>query len=94
MHDPTNWPPSTSLLPLMTSFHVSQFNSDVVRKFRNKSSREFFLKHSPVGARDKATQRFFEELEIPTYFSGCITLTLNRNPKIKKLDYILAVDLS
>lgn len=34
-----------------------------------------------------------ENLGIKTYFSGCLTLTLNREPSIKKQNFILAIDV-
>ena len=44
--------------------------------------------------RDFTTLEFFKDLELDAYFSGCMTLTLTADKKIKKKDYILAVDVS
>ena len=47
----------------------------------------------PVGCRDKATAEWLNQNGVPAYFSGCLTLTLQKNPLIKKGNYILGVDL-
>ena len=47
----------------------------------------------PVGARDISTLNFLKENGVPSYFSGCLTLTLDKNPNIKKQDYIVTVDV-
>ena len=89
-----HWPPKkTSLDPLLISMHVSFLNgsTDV---FASSSSCSFLNSFSPVGARDFATRNFLQSLGIPTYFSGCLTLTLIPDPSIKKQNYILAVDIS
>ena len=38
-------------------------------------------KYGPVGARDKETERLFKSKGIPAYFSGCLTLTLDKSYK-------------
>jgi len=49
--------------------------------------------HGPIGARDISTLNFLNDNNIPSYFSGCLTLTLDKNPNIKKQDYIVTVDV-
>lgn len=95
MHNPENWPPKAlGLEPLLVSMFVNQKNPDVVEAFKSKASVDFLKKHGPVGARDKATLKFFEENDIPAYFSGCVTLTLERDTSLPKEEFVLAVDLS
>jgi len=58
--------------------------------------KEYFIKHGPVGCRDKSTLKFFLDNNIPAYFSGCLTLTLKGNEKMKSSisnKYILCVDI-
>nr|WP_246414166.1 polysaccharide pyruvyl transferase family protein [Microbacterium thalassium] len=57
------------------------------------AGREFFARHGPVGARDHATLAFLEDNGFAAYFSGCLTLTLQRDPRAVVQDFILAVDL-
>ncbi|HFH9839673.1 TPA: polysaccharide pyruvyl transferase family protein [Streptococcus suis] len=93
--DPKGWPPKNSDLfkPLLTSMHVSVKDEEVREAFETTESLEFLKKNGPVGARDKQTQEFFKKQGLETYFSGCVTLTLQRDPDIKKQDFILAVDV-
>lgn len=94
--NPKSWPPKvdSQLNPLLVSMHVSLKDKEVVKAFLSPESREFLNKFGPVGARDKATEQFFVKHDIPSYFSGCVTLTLQKDPDIKKQDFILAVDVS
>jgi hypothetical protein len=54
----------------------------------------YFKKHGPVGCRDQFTRDRLQKIGIPSYFSGCLTLTLQKNPAIQRQDFILAVDIS
>lgn len=88
-----HWPPkTTSINPLLTSVHISFLNGSL-KTFSSPKSCDFLKKYAPIGARDYATQQFLESINIPSYFSGCLTLTLLPDKKIKKSDYILAVDV-
>ncbi len=88
-----HWPPtSTSLDPLLISMHVSFLNK-AQKIFNTPQSRKFLIDHSPIGARDLATLNFFRSIGIPSYFSGCLTLTLLPDNKIQKQDFVLAVDV-
>ena len=89
-----HWPPkSAPLNPLLISMHTSFLNGST-KTFSSPTSRSFLNKFAPVGARDLATQSFFQSIGVPSFFSGCLTLTLLPDPSIKKQDYILAVDIS
>ena len=90
MWRPKNFPPSKWIEPLLISMHIRP----AVRKeiFTNES-KEYFLKHGPVGCRDMGTYEWLKNEGIPAYFSGCLTLTLQRNYNIPRQDYILCVDV-
>jgi hypothetical protein len=81
---PENWPPSKKIRPLLISMHITQ--EKVTSKFSLRPH-EFFLapsmvkyfnSHGPVGARDLATLELLQKAGVASYFSGCLTLTLNR----------------
>ena len=55
--------------------------------------KQYLIDHGPVGCRDRDTEEWLKSNNIPAYFSGCLTLTLQRNPLIKRKDYIIAVDI-
>ena len=99
MRDPFKWPPTDETLdPLLISMYVEPkkvSDGKVPREvFQSNESKEYLKRFGPVGARDKSTLEYFKKNDIEAYFSGCITLTLQRDPNIKKADYILAVDIS
>lgn len=86
-----NFPPSKYIKPLLISMYIR----DKIRKrFLTKEVKEYLIKYGPVGCRDLSTCKYLEENNIPAYFSGCLTLTLQRNPEIEREDYILCVDVS
>ncbi|MBR3204304.1 polysaccharide pyruvyl transferase family protein [Candidatus Saccharibacteria bacterium] len=96
-HKPENWPPKNpSIKPLLVAMHVEQDALDGLpaKSFISKESKEFLSKHGPVGARNYPTFELLENNNIDVYFSGCVTLTLNPDSRIKKQSFILAVDVS
>lgn len=94
MHSPAQWPPSTSIIPLLTSFHIDRSNPEVAKKLLSGEGEHFFRQYEkPVGVRDLSTLALFTEAKIPAYFSGCLTLTLKRNPQILQGEYVCAVDV-
>ena len=85
------FPPSEAIEPLMISMYIRHNKR---KKFLTSKVKKYFLKHSPIGCRDKSTYEWLKRENIPAYFSGCLTLTLERNNDIPKEDYILCVDTS
>lgn len=95
-----NWPPSEVILPLLTSIHV---NNDSIEhgaspagdKWVDGIGGEYLSAYGPVGARDLFSLRFFNEHGIDAYLSGCITLTLPKQPQTEAAGtYICIVDLN
>ena len=48
-----------------------------------------FKKFGPVGTRDIHTKNIFDKLDIRSYFSGCLTLTIEKFKDIEKENYIV-----
>ena len=95
-HHPENWPPqSPNIKPLLIAMHIEQdaLNGEPAKAFISPKSKTFLNKFGPVGARNYPTLDLFKKNQIKSYFSGCITLTLNPDPQVKKQKYILAVDV-
>jgi hypothetical protein len=63
-------------------------------EFKKPRSRAMLNHFGPIGARSYGTKKFLENIGVDSYFSGCLTLTINPDKTIKKQDYILAVDVS
>lgn len=91
-HRPFNFPVKLKQInPLLISMYI---NPPVKEVFSSKENVEFFKKYEPIGARSIDTFEFFKNLNIESYVSGCLTLTLNKDNRISKRDFILAVDVS
>lgn len=91
-YQPENWPPEQSgFYPLAVSMFAERRIKDA---FSSPASRAFLNSYNPVGARDKSTYKFFQSIDVDTYYSGCMTLTLKRDERITQKDYILAMDVS
>ncbi|MBQ6461354.1 polysaccharide pyruvyl transferase family protein [Candidatus Saccharibacteria bacterium] len=88
------WPPfSPSLQPLLISIHINSRNGST-KLFSSQESVDFLKKFTPVGARDLSTYEYLQSLGIPSYFSGCLTLTLLPDKNVKKSNFILAAGIS
>jgi len=89
MWNPRNFPPSSSISPLP----ISMYLRDEVRDELVDKSSEYLKKIGPIGCRDLSTRDYLLGKGIDAYFSGCLTLTLNRNKEVPRGDFILAIDL-
>lgn len=79
---PEYWPPKEMTIdPLLTSIHISPLIAD---KMLAGEGKEYFIKHGPVGCRDTGTLEILEKNGIPSFFSGCLTLTLGEKYINKK----------
>ncbi|MCE4613366.1 MAG: hypothetical protein F7C07_06005, partial [Desulfurococcales archaeon] len=91
---PKNWPPSPDIIPLFISFHI---HPGSVWRILDQRYIGYLKKHEPIGARDLFTYTLLKNFDIESYFSGCLTLTLDY--KFSKLrdenlhDKIVYVDI-
>lgn len=95
LHNKQNFPPSDYIVPHLVSMHFSTGDNWTIEKslYLQKYGKDYLNKNGPVGARDFATRERLTELGIDNYFSGCMTLTLEKFENVKKGDYICSVDL-
>lgn len=70
-----NWIPSEKISPLFISFHL---NSSALSTILSDEGKVYLKKHQPIGCRDQYTAKILNENGIEAYFSGCLTLTLDR----------------
>ncbi len=84
-----NWPPSINIDPLLISLH---FTPNFIKTLLSKRNKQYLIDHGPVGARDYYTLQILQKYNIPSYFSGCITLTL-QNDELERDDIVYAVDI-
>ena len=81
-----SWPPAPSIEPLLISMHFNSSINDTIEVITSKESRDFFSTYGPVGCRDYSTLNLLNELDIDAYYSGCLTLTLQKRQKETKSD--------
>lgn len=96
MNKKFNWPPSPYIHPKMISMHFSHYDTVYhidQRHITTGYGKEYMKNHEPIGCRDSYTKNLLQENGIEAYFSGCMTLTLDRFEGIEKEDYILLVDV-
>ena len=95
IHNKIAWPPSPYINPLLHSMHFTSLESiDVGDKYLSGFGGDYLKSYQPVGARDITTKKRLENNNIEAYFSGCMTLTLNKFQNVGKKDKICLVDLT
>ena len=95
LHNKLNWPPSPYMNPFFVGFHYTdddRFGTPAYMYLRAFS--DYFKKYEPVGARDYITCNEFINNDIESYFSGCLTLTLDPFEGVEKNNKILLTDVS
>ena len=94
IHNKLAWPPSPYINPLLISMHFKDSKeTDVGDMYLKNFGGEVLKKYGPVGARDTNSQARLQKNGIDAYFSGCMTLTLEKFPKIRKKKKICLVDV-
>lgn len=94
IHNKIAWPPSPYIHPLLISMHFKDLEeTDVGDSYLKTFGGEFLNKYGPVGARDLETQKRLQKNGIDAYFSGCMTLTLEKFDNVKKKNKISIVDV-
>lgn len=90
-HKPENFPTqNANIEPLLISMYISDHVKDL---FNNDHTKYFLKKYGPVGARNTDSKKYFDDIGVDSYFSGCLTLTIHKSPEIQKRDFILAIDV-
>ena len=83
------WPPSPYIHPYFISIHIT----GGMRESLTPEGIAYFKQYAPIGARDYDTMNFLLKHGIPSYFSGCLTLTLDNPYDNQRNDVIYAVDI-
>ena len=84
-----SWPPSQKIDPFFISIHLTGTFLPTVFSEENI---DYLRASAPIGARDLFTLNELQKRNIPSYFSGCLTLTLENHFE-KRNDIIYLVDL-
>lgn len=95
LHKKFNWPPSKDIYPFCTSLHFSVNDyMGIGYSFLDGLGGEYLKNYGPIGCRDTSTLEALQKRGIPSYLSGCATLTLSPREKKKNDNYICLVDVS
>ena len=70
-----NWPPSEFVIPIFYAFHIAPAWEKTICSLEGVS---YLRQHQPIGCRDRGTVEILKKHDIQAYFSGCLTLTLDR----------------
>lgn len=91
LYNTFNWPPANDILPLLVSMHfVDQNGGDYLEGIGG----EYLRNYGPVGCRDMYTLDLLKSKGIDGYFSGCMTLTLPKQPvRSNANQYVCVVDV-
>ena len=97
LYDHLAWPPSDFIHPLITSIHFDTSESMHGRSIEENyafdyAGADYLVRHSPVGCRDYPTFELMTRHCIDSFYSGCLSLTLEKFPDIAKTNEILFVD--
>lgn len=94
LHHKNHWPPSSYLRLLPIGIHFAQKdNFSIDYEYLEGYGIEVLTKAGPVGCRDSSTREALEKKGLEAYFSGCLTLTLQRFPNVVRTEDIYGVDL-
>lgn len=85
MHNVNKFPPSPNIIPIFISFHC--YYEELI-----KNNVSYFKIYQPIGCRDIHTMELFKKYDIDAYFTGCLTLTFNKEDV--KTDKIYYVDIN
>ncbi|MGD0232668.1 MAG: polysaccharide pyruvyl transferase family protein [Syntrophorhabdales bacterium] len=82
------WPLPEPIRPLITSFHLTPAATDFVL---SEEGVKFLRRYGPVGCRDLYTLGVMRRHGVESFFSACMTLTLER-PEVARDDNLIVVN--
>lgn len=98
IHDKFNFDISPYIDPLHISIFLKKYPYEagitIGSDYINDNVISNYRKYGPVGTRDLHTKKLLDKLNVDNYFSGCMTLTINKFDDVKKEDYIVTVGLT
>ena len=83
--------PNYRLTPVYIGMHVTNVAQNNIFKFLRYNPNYFYKE--TIGCRDKYTQKYFDKLGIPNYFSRCLTLTFPKRETLPTQNKIFLVNM-
>lgn len=94
LHNSFSFPPSPYINPLFVGTH---FRQDYIFKdysyLENENCTNYLKKSGSIGCRDSKTYDIMKKIGINSYFSGCLTLTIEPFSDVKKNHNIILTDV-
>lgn len=84
LYNKFNWPPANDIYPLFEAMHFSagkDYQSGLA--FLDGIGGDYLRHFGPVGCRDETSRDLLLDKGIDAYYSGCLTLTLPKQPKVE-----------
>lgn len=95
LHYTFAFPPSPYILPLFVGTHFNKDNMIFKNYcYLDGTVADYLKEKGPIGCRDKNTMEILAEKEIDSYFSGCLTLTLQKYSDVLPNGKIILTDVS
>lgn len=70
-----NWPPSENVIPIPFAFHIAKKSEQIICSAKGLG---YLKKYQPIGCRDVGTVKILQKYGVQSYFSRCLTLTLDK----------------
>lgn len=94
MYNKCCWPPSPYILPCFLSVHITGKDFFMIEDdFFSPYIVDYFGKYAPIGTRDSSTLRLLQSHGIDSFFSACMTLTLEADKNMGREKIIYCVDV-
>lgn len=93
LHNTYAFPPSPYINPLFIGIH---FDINLITRsyhYLDGFNSEYLTRYLPIGCRDMSTKEQMDLRNIKSYFSGCLTLTLEKPSEIINTYDIVACDI-
>jgi len=84
-HFQHNFPQTVPMIPIFVSFHCA-YESLIA------DNKDYFKSYEPIGCRDTATVELFKKHGIKAYFTGCLTLTFDKESNKTNTTYLVDIN--
>ena len=94
LYHKSHWPPSPYIYPLITGIHLTDnYLMGIKDEYLDGMGKDFLAKYQPIGCRDAFTLKKMQDRGIESFFSGCLTLTLDKFQGATKHGKYVLVDV-
>ena len=92
-HNPIHcFPPAKQIIPVFWGFHIAKHKL-VWDHFLSDNCIAYLKKHGPIGCRDRFTAERLAKIGVNTFYSKCLTLTLDKRETEPVNGWNVAVDV-